>query len=1117
MKPRFLKRSLALAAFWLLALPTARAQSSVLASGLWLKIGITQTGIYRLDASTLQQNGFDLNTLDPRRLRLFGQGGGMRPAANAAPRPTDLPENAIQVVGQEDGRFDVQDFILFYGQGPHTIQRSSVGFPFTHQTHIYADTAYYFLTSSDTPGRRVGERPSIPASATFTTFDDFIFYEKDQINLLSSGRSWYGEVFIGSNEQTLTFEVPGLVEGPVQVGVQWMAAALGSSQFRARLNGQVLGSASFGRIIDGLYNLKGIERYDVFSLPVASATQLRLGLTFERPAGVSGAGYLDFVRLACQRRLQLYGGQTAFRVLASANATEAAFRVENVGTNQRIWDVTTPFSPQNQSFTSNNNTAQFGTNTQGQVREWAVFDPSLVFRPASLEVTENQNLRGMSPPDLLILVSEKFLPAAQRLAAFRRQNDRLEVAVATLPKVYNEFSSGQPDLVALRDFVRFLYQKNPQKLRYLLLFGDASFDYKKRFSSEANIADTYVPVFESPESLDPLASYSSDDFLGFMESNEGDWHDNHTLEIGVGRLPARNLAEAQTLVDKLVRYTQRQGTGAWRNRLAMVADNGDFNIHQKDADELAQNVERDSPTTRVQRIFVDAFPQVATATGLKAPACNSAIQKVMNDGALILNYNGHGGPSGWAEEQILTLGDIAGWRNLDNMPLLLTATCEFGRYDNPNVTSGAELTLLSAQGGAIGLLTTTRPVFASTNFLLNKAFFNTVFEPINGQMPRLGDIMIRTKNNSFSDVINRNFALLGDPSMRLAYPRQTLTLTQVNNRPIQNAAPLRALERVQIEGQISDPTFEGTVWITVTDKPRRRTIRSNQGDRFSYAEFDNRLFEGRASVRAGKFSASFVIPKDIDYQIGKGRVFLYAIAKDSTSDAVGVWEPLIGGSTELQVDNTPPQLRAYWNDASFKEGDEIAPQAVLHVELADDNGLNLSVAGLGHEMLATLDDSIEVVLNPFFLNDLDDFRKGKIRYLWPDLALGEHILRIKVWDNYNNPAEVSLRFRVGLPTQKPVSILAYPNPFSDVVQIQIEHPLPGKELIGRGQIFDALGRLLGEETHIFLAEDTLVRWQWSPSKWTGITQGMYFYHIFVESAEGTFRTQGSTKLLWKPQ
>ncbi len=1123
----------------LLIAPCAPAQS-VFQSGVWLKIGVTKDGVYRLDYNTLAQANPAFVNADPRQLQLYGNSGAALPQTNNNSQGEDPARYAIQVLGEADGRFDPGDAVLFYGQSTATVLYDSGTRRFSHRLNPYSDTTFYFLTINPaaTPTKRIA---TTPASNTVvnpqTTFDDYVFREEDLINPIQSGREWLGDYFGIAPTQGFTFDLPGRVAGkPVLVTTSAMANATVPTAFRVSLGGQEVGAIPFDPVSGYKYDYQGVLNTEVFSgTTVATADNLlRIDLTFDRKGQSGGQAYLNFLGIQTQREIRQYAAPTMFRYLSLTN-----YQMQQTTPALKLWDISNPVSVSEYTPVRAGTTAFWSAPLGSTVYSFTDQDYKV---PVSVKPVPNQNLHGMANADLLIVTAPNWLDQAERLAAFRRANDGLTVAVATTQQVYNEFSSGKTDPTAIRNFARQMATARagqPTQLRYLLLFGDATFDYrnKSKFLTPAQLAAT-VPVYESRESLQPVLSYSSDDYFGFFNSYAGDWVENSSgnqlLDIGIGRIPAQTPDHARIVVDKLIRYaTDKTLPGDWQARVMLVADDGDDNLHQRGADALGKLLEKQSPAYRVQRLFLDNFQQTTALTGQQAPAMNAAIDAAITDGRLLINYQGHGGESGWAQEQILTLTDITSWRNR-RLPLFITATCEFGRYDNPNVNSGAELSLLSPSGGAIGLLTTTRPVFESSNAVLNQAFYNAVFtpDPQTGHMPRLGDVMRQTKNKSLVSVLNRNFALLGDPSMRLAYPGITSSgnsiqavLTAINNLSISanRADTLRPLQAVELVGELRQGNkrvndFSGTVRLTLFDKPIDQTTLGNENAKFTYSDYKSVLFSGQVVVQEGQFRAKFTLPTDVIPAFGTGRLMLFTQKNDSLTTASGAYTDLIiGGTAKTSPSPTPPTIAIRVDGADPMESPirVAGPDVTLVVSLSDGVGIN-TATGQGHEPTLQLNDQNPFIISENYVATGTDGRSGTARYTFRNLAPGQYAVRVKGWNIGNISAQETLTFQVSDAPALRLSVRAYPNPFVESVTIDATPNQAIDTANWTMSIFDGTGRLLNEQTGSCsdcLARPPTAVWDGRTNGGAVLPNGLYLYRIRLWSVADEGEATGSGRIV----
>lgn len=1136
--------------------PRTYATSSVLAQGQWIKVGVTETGMYRIDRNQLQSFGLDPASLDARNLQLWGNGGRMLAQLNSSFRPDDLVENPV-LVEETNGSFGA---LTFYAQGPHGWNYRPTTGRFVHEQNLYSDTAYYFLTVGNQPGRRVATDPVAPDAPTgppVTSFNDHLFYEREQVSLLKQGRDWYGENFDSfTPSRDFDFTLEGVeLSSPVQVTARVVGAVAGNSAtFAASLNGQLLGTLVCGGYNAGNpYHEVANPAVNTWPAPAGSigaGGQVRVSLAFST-SGSSATGYLDYLEFNYRRALGRYGAQTTFRAVdAVAAGAVRQYVLTGCDATTQVWDVTDPRQPRRQDLTLAGATGSFVA-AADSLREFIVFNPAEARNNArGFGAVPNQNLHalnvGATPADqldLVIVTHPQFLGQANRLADHRRAHDGLQVAVATTTQIWNEFGSGRQDITAIRDFMRLVYDRTTDPVANpvnLLLFGDASYDYKSNrwYDQRAGAPrvptpdnTNFVPVYQAREAFDPISSFSSEDYYGLMDDDEGTWSESDAselLDIGLGRLPARDDATAAILVDKLLRYDAPTSFGRWRNSLTYVADDSDSGYYSAEADGyITDYIERAAPTFNASKLYLDLFPQISVPSGQRSPTCARAIDQAVEQGTLVVNYIGHGGETGWASEQILDIPTINNWRNANRLTFMLTATCEFGRYDDPARSSGAEYALYNGQGGAVGLFTTTRPVYAHQNSTLNGEFHRQAFRPAtDGRPRRIGEMLRHTKTGSRTSAVgSRNFALLGDPSMRLAFPELQAVVTTINGQPAGTTDTLRALTTVRLEGVVQDAGalaagFNGRIQLTVFDKPTTVMTLGDEGvTPRAFQIRESILYDGLATVTEGRWTASFVVPRDIAYSYGTGKISLYAWS--DTKDAAGAnTSVVIGGSgASVAQDRTPPEIKLFMDDLSFNNGGTTGTDATLIAPLSDASGINTAGTGIGHEITVLLDGNRQnmLVMNPYYTADVDSYQSGTVRYLFKGLPPGAHTLTLKAWDTFNNSSERTLEFVVanneGLALNH---VLNYPNPFANHTTFHFDHNRQGDDLDVQVQLFTVSGRLIRTlQTRAAGASAHVGELTWDGRDEYGdvLGRGVYVYKVNVRSARDGSNTSKYEKLV----
>jgi hypothetical protein len=1112
---------------------------SVLASGNWYKVSISSAGIYKIDIPFLNALGINTTNLSSASIRLFGNGGQMLPENNAAPRIDDLKENAVFMADGGDGIFNGADYFLFYAAGPDLWEEDSVNQRFVHRKNLYADKSFYFLTIGGN-GKRMGQSPvQSPPNLVINTFSERIFQELDTVNFLASGKEWYGEELSAlpgrSLNRVFNRHIPDLQPGSTLVlRTECIARSAGSaSRFDIAINGQPLAQLPIAAI--------GTGQYDLFARPgtvtgVTNALSGTLNISYTYvPGSFNAQGWINWFEIFARRNLSLFNNETLFfRDWSSVGNIIGEFIIKNATSTTRVWDITDPLNPLLMPGSFSGTEYSF-INSCNRLREYVAFNNlNTAFKtPDVVGKVSTQNLHNSSPADLLIVVHPTMKSQADRLAQLHQQYDNLRTVVVTTEQVFNEFSSGSPDPVAIRDFVKMYYDKyrnsTADKLKYLLLFGDASFDYKDRLINNTNM----VPAWQNNFSLDPLSTYCSDDFFGFLDDNE-DINSGlvvNLLDIGIGRIPARNFQEAKNFTDKINAYLSPGGLGPWRNNLTFIADDEDNNLHLQDAELFTATTEAINQVFNKNKIYLDAYRQQTGAGGSSYPDANQASNNQVYNGTLIWNYTGHGGSSRLAEEVILDQSAVNGWSNENKLPLFITATCDFAPFDNPSINSLGENILLRPKTGAIALMTTTRLVFAFSNRIMNNNYLQVALQQdANGNYKTLGEAMMASKNLTYQtlgDIANnRKFTLMGDPALQLAFPRYNARITRINNLPANIADTLSALEKVLAEGEVTDNqgnllvNFNGTIYPTIYDKPQTiSTLANDPGSQVAtFTTYTNVLFKGKATVNNGRFSFTFKMPKDINYQYGKGKISLYA--DNNITDANGLFSNIIIGGQSLSADpdKEGPEIRPYLNNELFVNGGLTNQNPVLIVKLADTSGINTAGTGIGHDIVATLDNDNNrfFVLNDFFQGELNSYQQGTVHFQLPQLSPGPHSLRIKSWDLVNNSSEVVLDFIVANDKEIELRhVLNYPNPFTTNTTFWFEHNQPGQVLQVSVQVLTITGKSIKSITKQILPignRSAEINWDGRDDFGDKLARGVYLYKIGI-SAPGKKQKSVMGKLM----
>lgn len=1097
--------------FCLLLTSIAVAQTpSVLSTGRWVKMEFDAPGIYKIDHNTLNEMGFTPADVDPRNIAIYGNPGGMLPQSLAIDRANDLLENAIKVVGEEDGVFNENDHVLFYVDEINVIDFDETLGRFNITKNLYSEKNYYFITVKESLGKRQTISGNLGVDHPKADwYNRLIFHESDEVNLLTSGREWLGEQFNIQNVISFNHGLSNIAANQeINLSINVLAQSFSASSLSTEINSSIIGTLNFNPIPNTQYGIKGNIQTDSYSLSTNSVSDnnLVLQLSYDQNGANNAVAYLNNYILDVPTSLAYEGELITLRSSESLNQAITTYEISNALMDLEVWKVTDPVNSQFQNYTLNNDLLRFGA-FSNSLEEFIVFEPDNLPTPEFYVEINNQNLHGTLSSDFLIITHPNFLEQAERLASFRRANDQMNVIVTTVDQVYNEFSSGRQDVTALRDLIKWQYDLGD--LKYVLLFGKGSYDYKERLDNNSN----FVPTYESRNSIHPLLTYSSDDYFGFLQNDVGEWLESsagdHDLDVGVGRIPSTNSTQAKKAIDKVILYQTDQRTfGDWRSKLVFIADDGDNNRHQKDADALTQLIDSTFVDYSVEKIYLDAYEQIRLPNGEKSPTAEEAIIQAVNEGALIVNFTGHGSESGWMQEQVLTFDLMQEWNNTFTLPFVVTATCEFGRNDDPNTFSGAENLLFKDVGGAVSMVTTARPVFSSTNFDLNLALYGSILKKESGQYQRLGDIIKFTKNNSQRGSLNRNFILLGDPSMRLSYPSKSIEILEINGSHPINGDTIRALQRVVVTGRVidgntQDPSFNGTLNFSLFDKASNKQTRGSDGEAFTYLERDIELFRGSGKIENGIFELEFIVPKNIDYSFGNGKMVFYALDNSLAFDALGTSIDFkIGGTAEnFDADDTPPTINLFLNDSTEAIQGEYNPDITFILKLFDESGINISENGFGQHINLRINDSISYNLNDSYQADLGNFRRGSLSFVVKDLKEGLNQIEIKAWDTHGNSASLLQDILIIENSSNITVINNSPNPFSQETQFSIQHLLSSENLEVGIEIRNINGEPVAAIFKEVLRADKTIAVPWSGTNNNGqkLNPGIYIYTIKIYS------------------
>ncbi len=1128
-----------------MASPKYGTTENPLKQGNIYKIKVDKSGIFKVTTTLLNRLGINPGSVNPKNLRIYGNGGIMLPEFNQDGRYSALQENAIQVIGEDDGTWNQDDYALFYAQGPNgyniygtsngngnkrTETRSDTPNNFVN---IYDDYAYYFISFDHGEGKRVQDS-DIPVSGTpITRYDAYQVLNPESLNLMKFGRTWTGEGF--TTEQNISFTT----QSPLQSddSVIFRARVVGYNAQRASVSFNINGQSSSSATVSSDKEYYPIK-YDGI-LSGFSGNQITFNISPNITINPTARFFLDYAEVQYSENLNFNGQQMNFRKfeIIEGSGENYSFSMGNTSGLDQIWDVSDITNAKRKiNKSGSSSTFSFGYSASSEIfnNEFVAFTQASAYIPEAVGKIENQDLSAMQNVDYLMISSPEFLPQTQRLANFYQ--GKYNVAVVDVNKIYNEFSSGSKDLTAIRDFVTKLNTPSGT-LKYVFILGDSSYDFRGHIAPGSDI----VPAYQSEESSSLTTSFVSDDYIVMTLPQTAAMPQENMPDIPVGRLPAAKLSEAKLLIDKTLAYNnalsgQSSPFGEWRMKLDFVVDD-DYDhstpFHTTVNNALVSNFETN--TTRkeynIRKLYLDAYPAEISSGGQRYPQVNQAIMNDMGN-SLFMLYFGHGGINGWAQERVLTLDEIQNFSNYSNVysrfPLISTITCEFTLWDDPGTFSAGEQVIKSSQGGAATLITSSRKIGISYGVAFTRMFINRIFEIENDDFLNLGDAFLKAKIQYGKHLDHFRVNFLGDPAGKLSRPKRQLVVDAIES-PI--PGQIRALDFIKIKGKINktdgslDETFNGRVVVNIFDKKITKTTLNNDNDskmlpKLTYQEEGSPIVKSSGTVVNGNFTVEFYVPKDINYEIGQGRILLYA--DNSAHDVFNNQEQTVGGINPDGInDNTPPTVRLYMNNTNFANGGITDQNPMLLACITDDKGINSTGSGIGHDITTYLDGQIinTVVLNDFYFSgegrgcvnpNLADYQKGVVTYPFRSLTPGEHQLTFKIWDINNNSTTETLNFIVKDETEQNLIVkrlLNWPNPFTNKTYVQFEHNCDDL-LDVNVQIFTITGRLVRTISTSVTAEPflegfrtprTAIEWDGKDDYGDTVGKGTYIFKIFARS------------------
>ena len=1098
------------------------ASSSVLATGTWKKIYITKDGIYSLTPRFLASMGFR----DPSKVHLYGYGGHQQAEALDAEKDFDDLEE-VPLYKTADGN------LLFWGNGVLHWNGTERVF------NAYATKAAYFLTEGAVR-QNIQSEPVYEGSVrqTVTTTLAHALHEVDDYAWFRSGRNLVeSTLFSGAYSKTYT------LSGINSIGNEKLTVVFTGSEVSTPLtvwvNGGIVLTKTLSAPGDYMYYTEGrypnvdVSEYsagNTWKITVAtqgpfstsSRVQARLdyiALNYTAPLELQngfvrfGGGYKGTGSGTGSSSLVLsaFSGPTRFSAIGGSSASGIQImRLGSRGNPARL----VPTEQDAEGFT-------FAT--EDGLRDYVAFSPAYSFpEPEAGETVPNQNLHAMDSLDMVIIVpaSGKLTAQAERLAQAHAQYSSLSCAVVRADHIYNEFSSGTPDVTAYRRFMKMLYDRglpSGTAPRYLLLMGDCAWDNRMKSDAWRNTSPKdYLLCYQSENSYSDTQSYCWEDYFGLMDDGEGTRPTRDVSDLGIGRFPVTTEAQARVMVDKTIAHLRRDNAAEWCNKVVVLGDDGDNNIHMRDANRVADIISEEAPDVNLGRIMWDNYVRLNQGLYYSYPEVRSVIDKQMKDGVMYMNYTGHGSTYLLSHERVITLDDMRAWKS-NSLPLWFVAACDVAPFDSREENLG-EVAVLNEGGTAVAFIGTVHTVYSTQNYYLNSFFTRHLFSRgDDGRLNSVGDALrlakssIVSSNSDGSQPQNKlQYALLGDPALMFGNPQAKVVLDSINGKPVDGTLSLSSASRVRLSGHVErqkgeiDRTFKGQLYYRLFDSRNVVTTKGNAGDDpFTYTDWTQELNYGTDSIVDGCFSATTIIPRDIQFSNENGRIVFYAVNSDHSVEANGHNEDfLVGGySSEMETDTVGPEIYMYLNDKDFADGDAVGPSPVFVAELSDMSGIQFNGAGIGHDLQLCIDGRTDMTynLNSYYTQVMGDYSRGNVYFTGiSDLAPGAHSLTFRAWDMMNNTTLKTMKFVVGENLSPEVlSLMLEQDVVSGHTNFHIGYNFPGLECTFTLEIFSISGALQWRSSVTTSSDNGIVTIPWEGCNGDGasVNDGIYICRV----------------------
>ncbi|MFA8343065.1 MAG: type IX secretion system sortase PorU [Rhodothermaceae bacterium] len=1096
-----------------------KTNSSLISSGTWYKFKVEEEGIYVISKAQLSNYGINPETVDPATIKIYNNGGYLLPESVTADRPTGLVENAIKV----ETTNNKVDRVIFYARGNSFWEYNKSAGKITRNKHWFENTNYYWITSGGSAGKRIAE---VSSGQSFdknqNTTKAYIFEDNDQLNLHNTGRLYVStdEYNTSNNYRNFVNQLPDRIASS-QINYKFNFAHDAKTGASKNLTIAESNTIILSKNISGSTFIP----YDKGSFYTGTAkysgnlTDNRSNLKFVFGASASSTGYLDYYEIEYLRNTKAIDNTLLIFGEGSSSIYEYKADGFTGSTNSiRIFDVT-DFSSVKEVTNAYKSGAEVKFNYQNDAvnpNKFYLTTTEKYKTPLSPVKVENSDIRGFTQGvEHIIIATSDFKIQAERLATYRTTHS-VPSKVFYLDEIFNEFGCGIKDPTAIRDFVKYAYNNWSMKPKFVLLFGDGSADFLE--VNPSSKTSNIIPIYPTVESMNEIYSYAQEDYFAKVDGND------KYLDLAIGRICFSTEAEAKNAIDKIIAYETNSDQGLWRNKIAVVADDQYADGRDWEAFHLTQcetlTGSYISPGFDVNKIYMSTYPLSLSAEGARRrPEVVDAIINAINNDLLVINYTGHGSPSLWAHERVFTQEYSIKQLKNKNYFFMTVASCDYAKFDDySRLSSGEELVTL-ADKGAIGVMAATRPVEAGGNAALNNMFYSKLLDVNNGQINSIGQALMLAKNN-ISGQNSSKFLLVGDPAVKLHLPQVEAAIDSVNGSSTSNVTQIKALSKVRVAGSVKNlngtvnTSYNGNAIISVFDSERIKKIEIAGRD-YDMKVQGGVIFKGSVSVTNGLFATDFVVPKDISYENKNGKIVAYIFNNETDGNGYTT-NVTIGGTGSLANDNKGPEIDIYFDNINFSNSNLVNSNFKLILDIEDQTGLNTTGSGIGHKLEGIINDDQSKVIDftNAFVGDKDAGGKsGKVEYNFSGFEAGEHKIKVKAWDVFNNPTETEEYFTVmntgGLVLR---NIYNFPNPFADKTVFTFQHNV-GEPVDVKIKVYTVAGRLIREIEELSISDKFVkIAWDGRDEDGSEIANGTYFYKLIVKTNSGEFNKTAVGKL-----